>query len=147
MTKLSQLKDGQPFTFADCPGVEYIARGNTWYGTREGYDGGPWHRDGDAEVVLVEPFDPPDEVIERFCGAWSVSAKNVKVLLHPDANVPAWFLEDTRRHVIRYWTGIKGLLEEYELKMPNDESLPYWRAAVEFFGNVVAASDRKKVEA
>lgn len=51
--KLSDLKAGQYFRFTDWNEV-YQARGNSWWGTLEGYDGGPWHGPKDRLVTLYE---------------------------------------------------------------------------------------------
>lgn len=46
---LRQLKTGQLFRFADSE-TEYQYRGDGWFGTEAGYDGGPWSRQDDPEV-------------------------------------------------------------------------------------------------
>lgn len=49
--QLRDLRPSQRFRFKDKPtaGV-FLSLGNGWYGSYQGYDGGPWHRDDDPEV-------------------------------------------------------------------------------------------------
>jgi len=56
ITLLNRLKEGDCFKFApehELP-AEYIYRGNNWYGSEKGYDGGPWHGDGNMRVILIK---------------------------------------------------------------------------------------------
>jgi hypothetical protein len=50
---LGELKAGTYFRFRGSETV-YEARGNAWYGSPGGYDGGPWHGDREAGVTLYE---------------------------------------------------------------------------------------------
>lgn len=42
----------------DRPGV-FIARGNNWYGSAVGYDGGPWYMEREYAQPIVEIFEFP----------------------------------------------------------------------------------------
>jgi len=55
VTLLNRLKDGDRFKFAKehKNPHEYVARGNNWYGSEEGGDGGPWHGDGNMRVIKL----------------------------------------------------------------------------------------------
>lgn len=47
---LRELGIGERFRFwGELLPLEY--RGNGWYGTPRGYDGGPWHADGNPAVI------------------------------------------------------------------------------------------------
>lgn len=52
--KLRDLKEGQRFRYAGYPDkfAVYVARGNGWYSSEAGYDGGPWHCPDDDVVTL-----------------------------------------------------------------------------------------------
>ena len=56
--KLRELRTGQHFlfTYANVWTV-YEYRGNGWYGTPAGYDGGPWYSEADPAVVVVSAED------------------------------------------------------------------------------------------
>ena len=45
------LETGQKFTFPGRPQYVYVYRGNGWYSSEVGSDGGPWHADGDTPIV------------------------------------------------------------------------------------------------
>lgn len=55
ITLLERLKAGDYFKFADehKDQNEYLARGNNWYGSEKGYDGGPWHGEGNMRVIKI----------------------------------------------------------------------------------------------
>lgn len=55
--KISELRYGQRFTFPSVPRSVYVARGNGWYGSTAGYDGGPWHTSQDTEVNPCDTID------------------------------------------------------------------------------------------
>ena len=51
--RLDQLRTGQRFRFVHAPASWYAYRGNNWFDGGCGYEGGPWHRDGQT-LVLAE---------------------------------------------------------------------------------------------
>jgi hypothetical protein len=53
VVRLRELRGGDRFRFADRLGSVWEYRGNGWYGSPKGYDGGPWHMHENAEVVPV----------------------------------------------------------------------------------------------
>lgn len=49
---LNELRVGERFRFLTGSATAwYVYRGNCWYGSIGGYDGGPWHADGLRPVV------------------------------------------------------------------------------------------------
>jgi hypothetical protein len=51
--RLSSLPTNARFRFPDRAKV-YVARGNQWYSSPEGYDGGPWYAPEDPRVIPEE---------------------------------------------------------------------------------------------
>lgn len=52
--KITDLRPNQMFTFPHAPRIFYMNRGNGWYSSVSGCDGGPWHTDRDT---IVNPVD------------------------------------------------------------------------------------------
>ena len=64
---LSELRTGQRFHFPEAPRTWYVSRGNCWYGSLAGYDGGPWHIE-DREVVPEDAVSEQWEAHLRYVG-------------------------------------------------------------------------------
>ena len=60
--KLRDLTVGQQFKFEDRPHIIYEYRGNGWYATPTGFDGGPWYKTEAEDTVPVIPLDAQSEI-------------------------------------------------------------------------------------
>ncbi len=48
------LRTDEQFTFPGVPRSVYVYRGNGWYSSPAGYDGGPWHKEQGTMVIPVD---------------------------------------------------------------------------------------------
>lgn len=66
---IQELPDGLYFRFAGSEAV-WLSRGNGWFISPGGYDGGPWH-EHDRVVVIHDPGDSHMVVFRKYGLVWS----------------------------------------------------------------------------
>lgn len=85
--------------------------------------------------------DVTEADIERFCGPWSVSRRNVEILIadgwQPNETVERMLWQRVRK----YLASAKAFVAECEVKLPDYDELQFWREAVKFWELVASTRD------
>lgn len=76
----------------------------------------------------------------EFVGPWSVGQKTVRVLLE-DLRPGAFLLAEARKAVQVYRDGVASMVAEMQEKLPTYEDLPFWKRALQFWTEVLAATE------
>lgn len=84
------------------------------------------------------------EGIPQFCGLWSVGGHVVHALISTTKCRDEWLLDGFRSSVEGYRETLRRLVDELEIKMPDDPDLDFWRAALRFW-NAVAEYESEVV--
>lgn len=79
--------------------------------------------------------------MNRFCGAWSASARSVRMLAGMSGPAPEWLKANHRKWIREYHDSISLMVREMEVKLPDFEDLPFWQDALSFWDRVVALGD------
>jgi hypothetical protein len=87
---------------------------------------------------LIEGSAPviPEAETSRFCGAWSVPERTVRLAIGEVACESEFLVTQARQRVAAYTAETRALLAELEEKLPGYEHLPFWRELLAFYERV-----------
>ena len=85
--------------------------------------------------------DISESDLARFCGPWSVSRKAVDVLIRDWEHRNETAEQSVLAAIHKYLESIRAFVAECEVKLPDDDDLPFWRDAVKFWEQVASTRD------